>query len=131
PPINKVVAIAETLIMLMYSAKKNIANFMAEYSVMKPETSSPSASGRSKGARLVSPIIEITKIMKAGKSATDHHSCCGELTIWDVDIEPATINTDTRDKLKASSYEMTCAAERTAPSSGDVEPEDQPPMTMP
>ncbi len=51
------VAIAETVIMLTYSARKNSANFSEEYSVWKPPTSSPSASGRSNGARLVSPTI--------------------------------------------------------------------------
>src|SRR5690606_41049344 len=60
PPRNRVVATAETLSMLMYSARKNHANFIEEYSVMKPETSSPSASGRSKGRRFVSPTIEMT-----------------------------------------------------------------------
>src|SRR5690625_6923650 len=121
PPSNRVVAIAETRISLMYPARKNIAHFTAEYSDMKPETSSPSASGRANGARCVSPIIEITKITNAGNSATDHHSCCCESTICEVDIEPATMNTETSDRLKASSYEITCAAERTAPSSGRSE----------
>src|SRR5690625_3512022 len=103
PPKNRVVAIAETLIMLMYSARKNIANFIAEYSVMNPETSSPSASGRSKGARFVSPIIEITKITNAGNSATDHHSCCCESTICEVDMEPATMNTEDRKSTRLNS----------------------------
>ncbi len=60
PPRNSVVASAETVAMLMYSARKNSANFSELYSVWKPPTSSPSASGRSNGARLVSPIIEMT-----------------------------------------------------------------------
>ena len=60
PPRNSVVASADTVAMLMYSARKNIAYFIDEYSVRKPATSSPSASGRSNGARFVSPIIEIT-----------------------------------------------------------------------
>ena len=60
PPRNSVVASAETVTMLTYSARKNSANFSDEYSVWKPPTSSPSASGRSNGARLVSPTIEIT-----------------------------------------------------------------------
>ena len=55
PPRNSVVASAETVTMLMYSARKNIANLNDEYSVWKPPTSSDSASGRSNGARLVSP----------------------------------------------------------------------------
>ena len=52
------VAIAETLIRLMYSARKNSPNRIEEYSVLKPPTSSPSASARSNGARLVSPTID-------------------------------------------------------------------------
>ena len=54
------VASAATVAMLMYSARKNSANFSVEYSVWKPPTSSPSASGRSKGGRLVSPTMAIT-----------------------------------------------------------------------
>src|SRR3712207_7158464 len=42
---------ADTVIMLMYSARKNRANLNDEYSVWKPPTSSDSASGRSNGAR--------------------------------------------------------------------------------
>ena len=40
------VASAETVTMLMYSARKNSANFSEVYSVWKPPTSSPSASGQ-------------------------------------------------------------------------------------
>jgi hypothetical protein len=59
PPRNSVVQTAETVIMLMYSARKNSANLNEEYSVWKPPTSSDSASGRSNGARLVSPTAEM------------------------------------------------------------------------
>src|SRR3712207_6431409 len=59
PPRNSVAASAETVTMLMYSARKNSANFSDEYSVWKPPTSSLSASGRSNGARLVSPTTAI------------------------------------------------------------------------
>ncbi len=52
-------ASAETVIMFMYSAMKNMAKRIEEYSVWNPPTSSPSASGRSNGARLVSPTMEI------------------------------------------------------------------------
>ena len=51
------VATAETVTMLTYSASMNSANLIELYSVLKPPTSSPSDSGRSKGARLVSPTI--------------------------------------------------------------------------
>jgi hypothetical protein len=60
PPRNIVVHSAETVMTLMYSARKNIANFSEVYSVWKPPTSSDSASGRSKGARLVSPTMAMT-----------------------------------------------------------------------
>ncbi len=57
PPRKRVTATAETVTMLTYSASMNIANLMEEYSVLKPPTRSPSDSGRSNGARLVSPTI--------------------------------------------------------------------------
>src|SRR3712207_3550090 len=64
PPRNSVAASAETVTMLMYSARKNSANFSDVYLVWKPPTSSLSASGRSKGARLVSP----TTAMQIGRA---------------------------------------------------------------
>src|ERR1700756_970459 len=68
PPRNMVVARADTVVMLTYSASMNIANFNDEYSVWKPPTSSPSASGRSNGARLVSPTIEVAYTKNDGSS---------------------------------------------------------------
>src|SRR3954462_9240358 len=62
PPRHRVAARAETVTMLTYSARKNSANFRDEYSVWKPPTSSLSASGRSKGARLVSPTTATTQM---------------------------------------------------------------------
>src|SRR4051812_35908769 len=54
-PPKKIVDIsADTVITFAYSAMKNIENFIAEYSVWYPAMSSASASGRSKGVRLVS-----------------------------------------------------------------------------
>src|SRR5918996_2838904 len=88
PPRNSVVASAETVTMLMYSARKNSANFSEEYSVWKPPTSSPSASGRSNGARLVSPTIEITKIRNDGSRIRPYQRSAWEATICEVDIEP-------------------------------------------
>src|SRR5919204_1459894 len=85
PPRNIVVAIAETVTMLTYSARKNSANFSDEYSVWKPPTSSDSASGRSNGARLVSPTMAIVKITKlTGSTAKNHMSLCAR-TISEVD----------------------------------------------
>lgn len=51
-----------------YSAKKKRAKPIDAYSTLKPETSSDSASGKSKGARLVSAKIEIKNIKNNGKN---------------------------------------------------------------
>ena len=49
PPKKRIVARQETVIMLAYSAMKNMANLKLEYSVWKPATSSVSASGKIEG----------------------------------------------------------------------------------
>jgi hypothetical protein len=54
-------------IILLYSARKNSANPIAEYSTLYPETSSASASGRSNGCRFVSAREVIKKIIIIGK----------------------------------------------------------------
>ena len=82
------VASADTVAMLTYSARKNMANFSEEYSVWKPPTNSPSASGRSKGARLVSPTIAIAYTANEGSSTTYQTWVCSA-TIPEVDIVPA------------------------------------------
>ena len=46
--------------MFAYSARKNTAKAMPEYSTWKPATISDSPSATSKGARLVSATPEIT-----------------------------------------------------------------------
>src|SRR3954453_16748181 len=89
PPRNRVVASAQTVVMLTYSARKNIANLIEEYSVWNPATSSLSASGRSNGARFVSPTIEMMYMTNDGNSGITYHSECCALTISDVDSEPA------------------------------------------
>src|SRR3954453_14000001 len=89
PPRKSVVAIAETVTMLTYSARKNSANFSDVYSVWKPPTSSDPASGRSNGARLVSPIMAMTNTMKLGTSSSAYQppdTCAA--TISEVDSEP-------------------------------------------
>lgn len=54
--------------MELYSARKNITKITAECSVMKPETSSDSASAKSKGARLVSARAPMKKIISIGNN---------------------------------------------------------------
>src|ERR1700676_3496722 len=59
PPKKRIVARHDTVIMLEYSAMKNIANLKLEYSVWNPPTSSCSASAKSNGARLVSATAAV------------------------------------------------------------------------
>src|SRR5438034_5804738 len=55
PPRKTVTATADVTIIAEYSAMKKRAHLKPEYSVWYPATNSDSASGRSNGARLVSP----------------------------------------------------------------------------
>src|SRR3954449_2710718 len=88
PPRNSVVAKAATVVTLMYSARKNMANLIDPYSVWKPATSSVSASARSNGARLVSPTIDTRYIRNDGMSGSAYQSFACDATISLVDSEP-------------------------------------------
>lgn len=68
PPKNKIVFKPDINNILLYSPKKNIANVIDEYSTLYPATNSASASGKSKGARLVSASDEIKKISARGNN---------------------------------------------------------------
>jgi hypothetical protein len=61
PPKNRITFIELIISMLAYSPKENKANPIAEYSTLYPETSSASASGRSKGCLFVSAKAETKK----------------------------------------------------------------------
>lgn len=63
---NRTVVSVFISIMLAYSAKKNMANGLAAYSTLNPETSSDSPSVRSNGARLVSARVEMYHIIARG-----------------------------------------------------------------
>src|SRR3954449_7278577 len=89
PPRNSVVAHEATVVTLMYSARKNIANLIEAYSVWNPATSSVSASGRSNGARLVSPTIETRYMTNDGNSGSAYQRCDCDDTISLVDSDPA------------------------------------------
>jgi hypothetical protein len=54
--------------MFEYSPSENKANPIAEYSTLYPDTSSASASGRSKGCRFVSASVVTKKMIKIGNS---------------------------------------------------------------
>src|SRR6476646_10589067 len=78
PPKKRVVTMAQTVTTLEYSAMKKKENFIALYSVWYPAISSDSASGKSKGRRLVSAKPEIRKMKKERKSGSTYQrpSCC-------------------------------------------------------
>src|SRR6266545_3867031 len=68
PPRNMIDVSAEMRSMFAYSARKNTANAMPEYSTWKPATISDSPSATSNGARLVSATPEMTYVRNSGKS---------------------------------------------------------------
>src|ERR1041385_400755 len=79
PPSHMVTAIEETAIIAEYSARKNKDQRNPLYSVWKPAPSSPSASAKSKGTRLVSATIAMAKITNAirpnGKNLKTNQVC--------------------------------------------------------
>src|SRR5208337_2644883 len=72
PPKNSTVNSAHMLVMATYSPSMNNKYWLAEYSTMKPATSSDSASTRSKGGRLVSARAEMKKITNIGNSGSQY-----------------------------------------------------------
>src|ERR1700694_5421171 len=78
PPKKSVVTMAQTVTTLEYSAMKKKENFMALYSVWYPAISSDSASGTSKGSRLVSAKPEMRKMKKERNRGSTYQSpsCC-------------------------------------------------------
>src|SRR5215208_2684676 len=68
PPRKRIVVSAQISVTATYSPSMKSRYGVAEYSTMKPATSSDSASGRSKGGRFVSANPEMKKMMKSGKS---------------------------------------------------------------
>lgn len=98
-----------------YSAKKKSAKPILAYSTLKPETSSDSASGRSKGARFVSAKIETKNIRKRGKKGITKKILCWKLTISIKLREPTQIKIEISINPIETSYETICAALRKAP----------------
>ena len=96
---------AEAVTMWPNSEIMNAENFMAEYSVWYPVTSSDSASGISKGSRFVSANAEMTKRMKASDSGKANHipSCCCCHTISVSVTLPANIRTAMSESPRATS----------------------------
>ncbi len=73
PPRKTAAAIPETTMISMYSTRRKLPKRMPPYSVMKPWTSSASASGMSNGVRLVSAKPASMKIRKPTNWGTTNH----------------------------------------------------------
>jgi len=131
PPKNNRVVNILMAIMEPYSAKKNKAKPILEYSTLKPETSSDSASGRSNGARLVSAKIEIKNIKKSGKNGTKKNTFVWNNTISIKFSEPTQNKIAIKIKPKLTSYEIIWAALRIAPKKAYFELLDQPDKMTP
>lgn len=71
-----------------YSAKKKSTKPIAEYSTLKPETSSDSASGKSKGTRLVSAKADTKNSRNEGKKGHQKKMVCCAKTIAVRLVEP-------------------------------------------
>lgn len=80
-------------IMWAYSAKKKLANVIAEYSTLNPDTSSDSPSVKSKGARFVSANADTKNSIPAGSNGTIYHISFCAITIAVMFTSPTSINT--------------------------------------
>jgi len=121
PPKNNNDITAESQSILLYSAKKNIANVIAEYSTLYPATISASASGKSKGARFVSAKIEIKKIIKIGNKGNTNHTVFCLFTISIKLNELAQAATGNNKRAIETSYDINWAAERKPPKNAYLE----------
>ena len=104
PPKKSVANSAEMTTMFRYSAAKNAAKRPPPYSVLKPPTSSASASARSNGARLVSAkpaTMKIRKPTSCGPNIQKFVSC--HWTMSTSDSEPTIMITPTSDRPWATS----------------------------
>lgn len=128
PPKKRITNILDIKRILEYSPKKKRANIIPEYSTLYPATISASASGKSKGARLVSARIETKKIKDNGNKGKTNHTERWAYTISIKFKEPAHKITGIIIKPKETSYEIICAAVRTDPKNAYFELLDQPAM---
>src|SRR5208282_650943 len=120
--------------MLAYSARKNSANAMPEYSTWKPATISDSPSATSNGARLVSATPETKYTTSSGNSQNQFQlkgpPCCARMMSPTLRL-PDAIRTPTMAKPMAISYATICAAERIAPRKAYLELAAQPARMIP
>jgi hypothetical protein len=96
PPRNSRLIKALIMTMLIYSPKKNRAKAIPDYSTLYPETSSASASGKSKGCRFVSARADTLNLLNAGNLGTLYHTSVCALTTRVRFMDPAHLSTDPR-----------------------------------
>ena len=126
-----VTAMEETASMAAYSARKKSDQRKPLYSVMKPATSSDSASGRSNGARLVSATMAMAKTTNAIRPSGNMlkmnqvcwSACACTMPIMlkvPVPVAPRLVISTAEMIVRpmAISYDTICAPERSAPISG-------------
>src|SRR6202046_5369292 len=90
PPKNRIEIIAHMSTMFRYSPIINRRYGVEEYSTMNPATSSDSASGRSKGGRLVSASAETKNTISIGNRIEKaNQPCAWARTISERLSEPA------------------------------------------
>ena len=124
-PRNRIVVNMFIILMLVYSARKNMAKGPAAYSTLKLDTSSDSPV-KSKGARLVSARVEINRIMASGHDGKISHSCSCVVVRVDRVKDPFIKSTDKRMIASATSYETVCATAHRVPISAYFELEAHP-----
>ena len=120
-PRKRIAVNAFIMMMLAYSAMKNMAKGPAAYSTLKPDTSSDSPSVRSNGARLVSARVEINHIMARGQDVKIIQMCSCVVIRVDRVYDPFIRSTDSRMIASVTSYEIVWATARRAPMSAFFE----------
>src|ERR1700712_1855819 len=97
---------ADIKTILQYSAKKKNTKIIPLCSVKNPATNSDSASGRSKGVRLVSANAEMKKMMNIGSNGTMYQIACWFSMIVIILNDPVNRITVRMAELRISSYEI-------------------------
>src|SRR6266516_7959082 len=132
PAKKSVTASAESVIRLMYSAVWKRPQRIPPYSVWYPATSSVSASGRSKGGRLVSAIIAKKKTSRPANCGMKNQIVAPCLLTMSTRFSDCPIRTTpSTDSASDTSYDTSCAQVRIDPSSEYFDSDAQPPMIAP
>jgi len=119
------------MIILPYSAKKNNANAIAEYSTLYPATSSASASGKSKGVRFVSARAIIKNNIQNGSNGNTNQTCSCILTMSVNEKLPDSNIIAEKVAPIESSYEIIWEPERIPPKKAYLELLDHPEKIIP